>query len=55
MDVTFTYLKDTKNTYRFQEEVAEGAEPMVGQMYVSKAAFPEGQPNRIRVSIEKLS
>lgn len=53
--VEFNYLKDTKNTYRYQEEVEEDHSPTIGQMYVSKAVFPDGAPARIRITVERIA
>ena len=36
MELTFERVKETKNTVRFQEVVAEGGEPVIGPLYVQK-------------------
>ena len=36
MKLTFEREKETKNTVRFQEVVAEGDEPVIGPLYVQK-------------------
>ncbi len=52
MEATFTLEKETKNTYRFQED--EGSEPpKVGTIYVQKGSF-DTPPRRIKVSIQVL-
>ena len=47
--LTFELEKDTKNTYRFQE-VAKGAAPLIGTLYIQKWAF-EATPKTISVTI----
>ncbi len=52
MEATFTLEKETKNTYRFQED--EGSEPSkIGTIYIQKWNF-DTPPRRIKVSIEVL-
>ena len=48
----FTLEKETKNTYRFQEDESSGP-PKVGTIYVQKGSF-DTPPRRIKVSIEVL-
>ncbi len=52
MEATFTLEKETKNTYRFQEDESSGP-PKVGTIYVQKWSF-DTPPRRIKVSIEVL-
>jgi hypothetical protein len=52
MEATFTLEKETKNTYRFQEDEGSGP-PKVGTIYVQKWSF-DTPPRRIKVSIEVL-
>jgi hypothetical protein len=47
--LTFELERDTKNTYRFQE-VAKGAPPLIGTLYIQKWAF-ETAPKTITVTI----
>lgn len=49
MKLHFKFERETKNTYRFEEL---SASPMVGYLYVKKAAFMNQQPNNIIVTIE---
>ncbi len=52
MEATFTLEKETKNTYRFQEDESSG--PLkVGTIYIQKGSF-ETPPRRIKVLIEVL-
>jgi len=48
--ITFELERDTKNTCRFQE-VAKGARPLMGTLYVQKWAF-ENKPQTITVTIK---
>ncbi len=52
MEATFTLEKETKNTYRFQEDESSGPS-IVGTIYVQKWSF-DTPPRRIKVSIEVL-
>lgn len=49
MELKFAFEKETKNTYRFKEL---SASPVVGYLYIKKAAFANKQPNKITVIIE---
>ncbi|MFQ6128181.1 MAG: hypothetical protein ACE5QW_04695 [Thermoplasmata archaeon] len=46
--LTFSYKRDTKRTYRFQEE---SDNPIVGTLYVQKRAF-KSRPERIEVTLK---
>lgn len=52
MEATFNFERETKNTYRFQEEESSGP-PKVGTLYVQKWSF-DTRPKRIKVIIEVL-
>ena len=52
MEAKFTLEKETKNTYRFQEDESSGPS-RVGTIYVQKWSF-DTPPRRIKVSIEVL-
>ena len=52
IDVQFSLEKETKNTYRFQEDESSGPS-RVGTIYVQKWSF-DTPPRRIKVSIEVL-
>jgi hypothetical protein len=47
--LTFVFEKDTKRMFRFTEA---STVPIVGTIYVSKTAFPEGRPEKLTVTIE---
>ncbi|MFQ6128652.1 MAG: hypothetical protein ACE5QW_07100 [Thermoplasmata archaeon] len=46
--LTFRYERDTKRTYRFQEE---SENPIVGTLYVQKSAF-KSRPEKIEVRLK---
>lgn len=48
VDLTFRYERDTKRTYRFQEE---SENPVVGTLYVQKNAF-KSRPEKIEVHLK---
>ena len=48
--VRFKFERETKRTYRFQEE---GDPPVVGTLYVRQDAF-DHRPNRIEVTIRTV-
>lgn len=39
MFVQFTFERETKNTVRFAEVVAEGVDAVIGTLYIQKAAL----------------
>lgn len=41
MKVTFEFEKETKNTIRFQEVIAENETPVCGTIYIQKSALKE--------------
>ncbi len=47
---TFLFEKDTKNTYRYQEQPDGGQPPKIGSLYVQKWALPE-KPEKISVTV----
>lgn len=48
--LSFTYERDTKRTYRFQED---SEDPIVGTLYVQKSAF-KTRPERIEVRLKAI-
>ncbi len=52
IEATFTFERETKNTYRFQEDESSGP-PKIGTIYVQKWSF-DTPPKVIKVSIEAL-
>jgi hypothetical protein len=54
IELDFDYDKETKGTHRYAEAgVKETERPIVGTIYVSKAALPDAH-NRIHVTIEAV-
>ena len=51
---TFKFQRDTKRTYRFEEEADSNQQVAVGILYVQKDAF-DAQPDRIKVTIEEVT
>jgi hypothetical protein len=53
-EITFTLEKETKNTYRYQEELS-GEPPAIGTLYVQKWVLGQQAPQRIRLTLEPLT
>lgn len=51
LKVVLVFKRETKNTYRFEEEVASGKVPIVGVQYVQKTNFPR-RPSAVVITIE---
>jgi len=49
MELKFAFEKETKNTYRFEEL---STSPMIGYLYVKKAAFMNKKPEYITITLE---
>jgi hypothetical protein len=49
--LTFKRLRETKNTIRFEEEVATGHPPVIGTIYIQK--WFVGDAAEITVTVEK--
>ncbi len=49
--VRFKFLRETKTTYRFEEE---GENPKVGTIYVKKSVFGGKIPKEVIVTIEEV-
>ncbi len=47
--MVFTFEKETKNTYRYQED---SQDPIIGVLYVQKKHFPN-KPTSLIVTIEE--
>jgi hypothetical protein len=53
--VTMTQDKVTKNAVRYKEDhEREDQADLVGQLYLQKAAFPNGAPQKIAVAVQAL-
>ena len=51
--VTMRLEKETKNTYRYEEETA-GQPPVIKTLYIQKWKFEGKVPERIKVTVEFL-
>ncbi len=51
VEADFELEKETKNTVRYQEEVADGKPPIVRTIYVQKWTLPKPYPKRIHIKI----
>ena len=49
MELKFAFETETKNTYRFKEL---STSPVIGYLYVRKAAFMGKKPERITIMLE---
>ena len=50
-ELTFTQEKETKNTVRYQEQPEDGAETVIGPLYVQKSALGEDPPKVLSVTV----
>jgi len=52
-ELTMTFEKATKNTFRFMEDVKDkSSTPVIGTLYVQKSVFAGKTPLKIKVTIE---
>jgi hypothetical protein len=51
LEATFTLERETKNTYRYQEELSDKP-PIIGTLYVQKWALGSPPPRRIHLTVE---
>lgn len=54
IDIEFTHLKDTKNTYCYKEVAADPSQEKVGSIYLKKSVFDGARPDRIKVTIKAV-
>ncbi len=58
--VSFSYERETKRKYRFQEidastnELKEMADCLIGTLYVSKSVFGNTPPDNVVITIETV-
>jgi hypothetical protein len=53
LEATFTLERETKNTYRYQEELSgSGKPPVIGTLYIQKWAVGSPPPRRLRIIVE---
>ena len=50
-ELTFEFNKETKNTVRFSEVVADDGTPVIGELYVQKSALGNDRPKTLNVTI----
>ena len=55
MKLTFEQEKETKNPVRFQEQVKDGEQPVIGPLYIQKHALGANPPETISLEIENFS
>lgn len=48
--LTFRHKKETTNKQRFEEDVVEGAKPIVGSLYVDKAIVGESKTLTVTIA-----
>lgn len=54
-ELSFTFNKETLNTLRFSEVVADGDTPVIGELYVRKSAVSGDTPKMLTVTVGELS
>ena len=54
-ELTFEFHKETKNTVRFSEVVADDATPVIGELYVRKSAINGDTPKMLTVTVGELA
>ncbi len=50
-ELTFTFNKETKNTVRFQEQVSDGEQAVIGPLYIQKHALGSEPPKTVTVTV----
>ncbi len=48
----FVLEKETKNTFRYQEQTKDGQPPAIGSLYVQKWALGSNAPKTLTVTVE---
>jgi hypothetical protein len=54
-ELSFTFNKETKNTVRFSEVVADDATPVIGELYVRKSAIAGDVPKTLTLTVGELA
>jgi len=49
--LTFEQEKETKNTVRFQEQVVDGQQAVIGPLYIQKHALGSEPPKTVTLTI----
>ena len=50
-ELTFEQEKETKNTVRFQEQVVDGQQAVIGPLYIQKHALGSEPPKTVTLTI----
>jgi len=50
-ELTFEQEKETKNTVRFQEQVVDGEQAVIGPLYIQKHALGNEPPKTLTVTV----
>jgi|TARA_R110000751_G_scaffold215713_7_gene319169 hypothetical protein len=50
-ELTFKFDRETKGALKFEEEVAVGAQKVVGSLYLRKDAVGEARPSEVLVTV----
>tara|TARA_Y100000310_G_scaffold218609_1_gene219900 strand:- start:228 stop:416 length:189 start_codon:yes stop_codon:yes gene_type:complete len=53
-ELTFKYEKETPNTVRFSEVVADGETPVIGKLYVRKLHITGETPDELTMTVGEL-
>jgi hypothetical protein len=53
MELVFEREKETKNTVRFQEVVADGGRPVIGPLYVQKSWLADNDAETLEITIQQ--
>ena len=54
-ELTFKFNKETKNTLRFSEVVADDSTPVIGELYVRKSAVDGKTPKMLTLIVGELA
>jgi len=54
-ELSFTFNKETKNTLRFSEVVADDATPVIGELYIRKSAVNGDTPKMLTLTVGELT
>ena len=54
-ELTFKFNKETKNTLRFSEVVADEDTPVIGELYVRKTAIKGKTPKTLTLTVGELA
>lgn len=49
---SFTLMRETKNTFRYEEDVEDGEEAIIGYLYIRKSAVDGPAPETVLVTVD---